>query len=142
MRFESDDEKENLADHYVGRVFVIWHCRGALKSYYNALESVEANKRGKFTRSLIYQIERLANGEKISPIHFPKEDKLPARSDGESFYALKRIPLRGYCWLSQRHSNTYFISHYINKRKDKLDRNDTKKVHNNWYRIEEGDDEC
>lgn len=35
--------------------------------------------------------------------NFPREGKLPSKGSGESnghFHALKRIPVRGYCWLS------------------------------------------
>ena len=60
----------------------------------------------------------------------------------KKFRALKRIPIRGYCWLSETHKNTYFISHYVAKKKNKLDQSDTDKVQANWRRIEVDGDDC
>jgi hypothetical protein len=55
--------------------------------------------------------------------------------------ALKRKPVRGYCWKSKKYPNTWFISHYVHKKQDKLDSSDTHKVANNWHRIEIENDE-
>jgi len=43
--------------------------------------------------------------------------------------------------LSEKHSNTYFISHYVYKDYEKLKTKDTKKIGNNWNRIEVDGDE-
>ena len=135
-----------LVDKYVGKKFTIIHCVGAKESFDNSLEQVTAHQRESFKRRVILQIERLADE---GPMHmsrgsFPEEGALPRKKGqhkDKHFRAFKRIPIRGYCWLSDRVRGTYFISHYINKKKDKLDKSDTTKVGNNWIRIEENGDE-
>jgi hypothetical protein len=93
---------------------------------------------------MIQQIERLADGQRMSKENFPQEGNLPKRKGqqrAKKFNALKRIPIRGYCWLSDRCKNTYFISHYVYKDYDDLKDSDTKRVGANWRRIEEDGDE-
>jgi hypothetical protein len=128
-----------------GSRFTIVHCKGALDSFNDALQSVDSRKRKAFTRGMIQQIQRLADGHRMSKENFPQEGELPARRDQrktKKFNALKRIPIRGYCWLSERYRNTYFISHYVYKDYGKLKEKDTKRVGDNWKRIEEKGDDC
>ncbi|MBA3980991.1 MAG: hypothetical protein C0462_10370 [Alcanivorax sp.] len=76
----------------------------------------------------------------MSQGHFPREGELPRRPGQHGaryFYALKRIPIRGYCWESEAKPGTWFISHYVYKDYDKLADQDVQKVANNWRRIEE-----
>jgi hypothetical protein len=136
------DEKPK--DSYKGARFTLVHCEGALKSYEDALGSVDARKRKSFTRGIIQQIKRLADGHRMSKENFPQEGALPkskGQQKAKKFNALKRIPIRGYCWLSERHKDTYFISHYVYKNYDDLKEGDTTRVGNNWRRIEENGDE-
>lgn len=136
---------DNIMDRYKGSRFTVIHCKGALESYEEALKSVEAAKRSKFTMNMIIQIQRLADGHRMSKENFPQEGDLPKRkgqSHAKKFNALKRIPIRGYCWLSERYANTYFISHYVFKDYDRLKDSDTRKVGDNWRRIEVNGDEC
>jgi hypothetical protein len=123
---------------YVGSKCRIVHCEDALKSYLSAIQGVPCGKRSRsFTRSMMLQIERLADGQRMSKENFPQEGLLPAQAGpGKNFNALKKIPIRGYCWKSSRYPNTYFISHYIFKTCDKLKDKDTKLVGRNWTRIE------
>lgn len=134
-----------LKKEYAGEKFTIIHCEGAIESFYSALASVQAGRRQKFTRALIQQITRLADGHRMSQENFPQEGALPnkvGQSGSKKFNALKKIPIRGYCWLSEIHKNTFFISHYIAKKQNKLDPADTNKVGANWRRIEVDGDEC
>ncbi len=81
----------------------------------------------------------------MSQQNFPQEGYLPKKQGqqrAKKFNAFKRMPLRGYCWLSERHVNTHFISHYAYKNYDKLKESDTKRVGKNWVRIEEKGDGC
>ena len=136
--------EENIKDRYQGLKFTIIHCNEALDSYQKALSRVEARRRKSFTQRMIQQIKRLADGNRMSKENFPQEGDLPKthnRQKPKKFNALKRIPIRGYCWKSEKHKNTYFISHYVYKNYDKLDEKDTKKVGDNWKRIEENNDE-
>jgi len=131
-------------DSHKGSKFTVRHCEGALESYVIALNSVDARRRKSFTNGVIQQIERLSNGQRMSRKNFPQEGVLPKRKGqqrAKKFNALKRIPIRGYCWLSDRHKSTYFISHYVYKDYDDLRKGDTSKVGANWRRIEENGDE-
>ena len=134
-----------LKNRYQGVKYTVVHCKGALKSYKKALNSVDARKKKKFTRQIILQIKRLADGKTMSRENFPREGILPKRvgqHTAKNFYALKRIPIRGYCWKSDSVVSTYFISHYINKNYDNLKDSETEKVCSNWKRIEVNEDEC
>ncbi len=93
---------------------------------------------------MIVQLNRLANGGRISKDSFPKEGQLPKQPGQQNtkyFYALKKIPIRAYGWYSERESGKFFISHYIYKDRNKLSEADTKRVGANWTRIEENGDE-
>lgn len=123
---------------YAGRVFTVRHCKGAIESYRKAVVRVPVAQRKKYRRWIEMQIMRLANGERMSLDSFPWEGDLPAMAGRprKKFRALKKIPLRGYCWKSEKHHDVYYISHYVQKKKNALDSNDTIKVGNNWTRIE------
>ena len=133
-------------DRHEGSEFTVIHCNGALDSYIEALRHINAKKRkAAFTRGMIQQIDRLAEGHRMSKANFPQEGALPKRKGqhrAKKFNALKRIPIRGYCWLSEKYRNTYFISHYVYKDYDDLKESDSNRVGANWRRIEENDDEC
>jgi hypothetical protein len=129
-----------LKNRIKGKKFVIVHCKGALESFDSAMESLPKKKREALKRGMILQIQRLADGHQMSKENFPREGKLPNKTGqhgNKHFHALKRIPVRGYCWLSQTQPDTYFISHYIYKDQSKLNGSDTIKVGSNWQRIEE-----
>jgi len=131
-------------DSYKGTKYTVIHCEGALDSYNTAINSVDRRRHKSFTRQMIIQIERLANGGRMTNENFPQEGDLPKRKGQhhiKKFRALKRIPIRGYCWLSEQHKDTYYISHYVHKDYDKLKDSDIKKVGKNWSRIEENGDE-
>lgn len=130
-----------LRPEFKGSRFTIIHCEGAIdESFEKAMQRVNKSKRKSLTTALILQIERLADGHQLAASNFPQEGELPKRggqSKAKKFYALKRKPIRAYCWLSDRKDDTYFISHYIYKDQKKLNDSDTTKVHANWKRIEE-----
>lgn len=129
---------------YNGQKFEVTHCEGAIASFEEAMNHVDSRKRKSFIRGVVMQIGRLADGHRMSKENFPQEGDLPKRpgqQKAKKFNALKRIPIRGYCWLSDKYPNTYFISHYVYKDYDKLKERDTKRVKDNWNRIEVGNDE-
>lgn len=131
-------------DRYEGSRFTVIHCEGALESYEVALKSVDARKHKSFTRGMMMQIQRLADGRPMSRENFPQEGDLPKKPGqhkSKKFNALKRIPIRGYCWLSGQHKDTYFISHYVYKDYDDLRSKDMGRVGTNWTRIEVNGDE-
>lgn len=124
---------------YEGAENTVVHCEGALESFWLTLSKVDTRKRRALTRGMILQIERLASGQRMSREHFTPEGTLPGTKGGttpQKFYALKRIPIRGYCWKSHKYEKTWFISHYIFKDYQKLKEKDVKKVHEKWYKIE------
>jgi hypothetical protein len=133
-----------LDTEYQGEKIKVVHCEGAIESFEVALQKVpNKSRKDSMKRSVIALIERLAGGHRMSKVNFPKEGELPKRA-GQSnghFFAFKKIPVRGYVWLSKRLPSTYFISHYIYKKRDELQQADTERVGKNWSRIEEGGDE-
>ena len=134
-----------LKQKHQGYKFCAVHCKGAIGSFYKSIESLPSSKRKSFERQMVLQIQRLLDGQRMSKENFPQEGKLPAfkgQSKNKRFNALKRIPIRGYCWLSETHPNTYFISHYVYKNQNKLKDKDTLCVGNNWIRIEVDGNEC
>lgn len=94
--------------------------------------------------SLQVQIERLSSGKRSADLSVRKEGSLPSYNGkpAKNFWAIKRIPIRGYYWESERMFMTYFISHYIYKDFDDLHDSDVTKVCNNWDRIERGQHDC
>lgn len=132
-----------LQQRFDGSKFCIIHCKGAIKSFQNALGSVDLRKHKSFEKGMVLQIQRMANGHRMSKENFPQEGELPKQkgSTVKKFNAFKRMPIRGYCWLSGSYPNTYFISHYVFKNYDKLKDKDTTIVAKNWTRIEVNGDE-
>lgn len=137
----STTQKNLLEDTYKEKIYTASHCLKAVDSFYASLKTVTQSKSKSLERQMIIQIRRLVRGERMSSDTFAPEGNLPSSSSHSKFYALKRLPIRGYCWQSTIRRNTYFISHYISKDFTKLKEQDIIKVHNNWYRIEVNGDE-
>lgn len=128
-----------------GECHRIVHCKGALKSLGESLKSVTpAKKQKSMLISLTLQLERLVSGKRTPDLSARKEGVLPSLNGkpAKNFWAIKKIPIRGYYWESDRHDMTFFMSHYIYKDFDRLDDADVQKVRNNWERIERGCDDC
>lgn len=136
--------ENEIEEIYIGQKFTVVHCLGAIESFEKALGHVKAKEAKTFRRSIPQQIKRLADGHRLSKENFPQEGDLPkkaGRTNAKKFSALKRKPLRGYCWMSEVNQNVYYISHYVFKNYDKLKESDTAIVGANWRRIEEDGDE-
>ena len=134
----------DVKDEFQGAKYRVVHCSGALESFFQSLTHVETHKGTALKRGMVQQIQRLADGHRMSRENFPREGELPKRIDGSSagyFFALKMLPIRGYCWQSDSHPNTWFISHYVYKDYQKLKKRDETKVAENWTRIEVGGNE-
>jgi hypothetical protein len=130
---------KSVKDEIKGKAYRIVHCLGALESFQEALGHVDARKHSTFRRGMVQQIQRLADGHKMTKENFPREGELPKKGNGESagyFHAFKRISVRGYCWRSKRLENTWFISRYVYKDYQKLKVRDTERLGKNWTRIE------
>lgn len=128
-----------MDDPYIvaqGAKYKVVHCKGAKATLAEALRHVK-HPDG-MRRKLIFQFSRLADGHPMTQLNFPSEGGLP---DGSSFNAIKKLPIRAYCWLSAGHPKTFFISHYIYKDFTKLKKKDCDIVCENWKRIEEERDE-
>lgn len=67
------ERPEDLAREYEGGRFRVVHCDGAVESYWEALKHVDARKAKSFTRNMIAQIKRLADGQPMSKGSFPKQ---------------------------------------------------------------------
>lgn len=138
---EPDDQPKRS---FQGDRFKVVHCLGARESFEISLGHCEKGRANALRRGMDQQIKRLADGHRMSDNSFPSEGKLPkvkGQSKQKKFNAFKRLPIRGYCWFSEKHTDTYFISHYIFKNFDKLSNKDTGKVGANWTRIEVDGDE-
>lgn len=136
--------ENEIKEVYIGEKFKVVHCLGAIESFEEALGHVTAKEAKTFRRSIPQQIKRLVDGHRMSKENFPQEGDLPRRAGrgkSKKFSALKRIPIRGYCWRSEVKPNVYYISHYVYKNYDKLKESDTVIVGENWRRIEENGDE-
>lgn len=133
----------DIKDCYQGSCYKVVHCKGALDSLDDAMRSLRDKKAKSMLRQLILQIERLVSGARMAQGTVRKEGDLPSYQGrpAKNFWALKRIPIRGYYWDSEKNEQTYYISHYIYKDFDELHQSDVLKVHNNWHRIEGGHDE-
>lgn len=143
-RSEVSPPEEETVIEYHGAKFRVVHCRGAMDSFDAALKHCQKGKANSLRRGMEQQIARLADGHRMSKENFPSEGDLPKLSghtSAKKFNALKRKPIRGYCWLSEKYLNTYFISHYIYKNFQKLNSKDTDRVASNWKRIEVDEDE-
>lgn len=137
----STKDKE-IKESFKGNKYTVTHCKGAMDSLEKALKHVTKSKADSLINGLAVQIERLAEGHRMSNKNFPSEGNLPKQSSTKKFRALKRLPVRGYCWLSDKNKDTYYISHYIYKDQKKLSDKDTEIVGKNWKRIEVNGDEC
>lgn len=130
----NDSDNDDIEEVYQGRSYKIIHCKGAEKSFYNALKHINSKRKDSYKAKMKSFLNRLADGKRISRDNFPSEGPLP---DGTNFRAIKKIPLRAYLWESKKHPKTFFISHYIFKGRQKLHKNDVKKVQENWRKYEE-----
>lgn len=119
----------------------IRHCKKAIESFEEALEHVVPHKKRKRYRTwMLLAMDRLCRNEPLPKAEFCSEGNLPGNAG--KFYAFKHIPVRAYCWYSKRFDSVMYISHYIYKDFEKLDKADIKRVHANYNRIEvDGDDE-
>ena len=131
-----DNDKFCIKDYKDGKYDII-HCDGAIDSFKEVIKEHQ-NKHDLYIAQMIALIKRLGDGHRMSNENFPKEGKLP---DGSHFRALKKIPIRAYIWLSKKTPNTYYISHYIYKNFNKLQKSDTEKVRDNWKKLEITHDE-
>lgn len=128
-----------LQSRYVGEQSDIVHCDGAIESFRDALSRLQKGKAATLTRGMILQIERLASGQRLSKEHFRQEGSLPGcdgTASGGKFYALKRLPIRAYCWKSSVRKSTWYISHYTVKDHQKLKQKDIDRIAKNWREVE------
>lgn len=116
-------------DVYQGRKYKVVHCEGAKESFEEALGHVTASARNSRKAAMFVIIKRMADGKDLSRDSFPSEGNLP---DGNRFKAFKKQPIRAYGWFSRKYDGVFFISHYIHKNVQKLQKNDIRKVCNNW----------
>jgi hypothetical protein len=106
-------------------------------SLQDALASIPAGKHPGCLARLAARREQLANtGRLRSPDYWNTEGELP---NGKRFYAIKVGKLRAYGWFSSRFNGVFYISHFAFKKGQKLARQDTKRVIQNWRLIEEQD---
>ncbi|WP_010325437.1 hypothetical protein [Marinobacterium stanieri] len=126
---EADEDNNDI----IGKCYRIKFCDGALESFQQALGSIKQKRRDSLTARIKTLIERLADGICLGSESDVAEGQLP---DGSRFRALKKIPIRCYYWKSSTYDDVIFVSHFIYKDQQKLDKRTTEKVSNNWRRYE------
>jgi len=146
-REEAGEPTQNIAipAKICGTRWTIVHCKGALESLELALRTLKADKQRSMINGLKNQLERHANGHPMAEKSFENEGLLPPLNKGKKarhFKAYKRLPIRAYCWQSPGTRDTWFISHYITKRRTKLTSADTTRVGDNYTRIEIDGEHC
>jgi hypothetical protein len=103
-------------------------CEGAEESFRLALDRASSGNR---KRKLILRkrvdsyIARICSQKRLAKSSFCKEGELPGGGD---FYAIKKIPIRLYCWFGKNQKGTLFISHAIYKDQNKLSPADVDRV--------------
>lgn len=106
---------------------------GAEESLIESMQGVGEGVAGKVAAKMLSQLEQLANGGQLRcPDKFNTEAPLPGKSTGH-FYAVKvkmaGVNLRAYIFM---YGADWWISHYTNKKKQKLSEADTNRVHRNY----------
>lgn len=92
---------------FKGNCFTVTHCNGALKTLSDVIRSVTPAKKQKtMVVNLRLQIERLASGKRTPDLSVRKEGVLPSYNGkpSKNFWAIKKIPIRGYYWESEEYS--------------------------------------
>jgi hypothetical protein len=105
----------------------VWSAEGARRSLEEALAHVSARERVSLRARLAALIERRLDNHPMPPSSWVREGGLPHGSG--SFYAIRKLPLRCYCWVED---GTLCISHYIYKNRQKLDATDARQVEESW----------
>ncbi len=102
-----------------GECFKIYETEDAKQTWENLRRKHEASEKACFA-NLLARIKKFSNkGTLRSPEQINDE--------GDGFYAIKaRCGLRAYFWYHPIHRQVVFISHFILKKKQKLDAGDKK----------------
>lgn len=130
MEHDEDSSNEDL----VGKVFTIKFCNGAQDSFIQASSRISpVQKRTKSIAKMLSLLTRISNGEKLAAGEIVTEAKLPSK---KKFKALKKIPIRCYFWYSDTYQNVIFVSHFIYKDFNDLDKRDIERVCENWRNME------
>lgn len=130
-----DDEQDDSSIH--GSSFTIRFCDGAEESFNESLSHVTKAKKVSLAAQIYKLLGRKANGLPLAEKTNVKEAGLP---DGSNFFAIKKLPLRCYYWISKAHKSVIFVSHFKYKDKQKLSPKDTNRIRANWWKYEKGSD--
>lgn len=120
------------------RIQVRW-CEGAEETFNEALGRACSGNRKKiqtFRDRIDRYIERLETGQRLSAENFPHEGHLP---NEHSFYAIKRIPIRLYCWFSRTQPGVLYISHAYYKKRQKRPADQADQVYRRYLMYEDRD---
>jgi len=130
-----------MALKFVGRHLTVWFAEGgsdegleSLPSWCEAVSHLQSGKVESTYARMRVQLQRLADGASLrNPDRFNTEGELP---DGKHFFAVKVGQIRAYGWYSTKYKRAFIVSHFVFKKKQKLDAADIRRVHTNWKRIE------
>ena len=120
-------------DNIVGTKYEIVFCEGAEQSLIDISQDENQGKLKQYQVSILHQLKKLADDHRMSSGSFVTEGLLP---NGSKFSAIRKHPLRAYLWRSSKENNTFYVSHFVLKRKNKLAAADIKIVCENWVKKE------
>jgi len=129
---------------YKGQKLLIRYCEQAPsnteltpwkpQSLLESLAHLPIGKHDGLIAKMAARIQYLADeGQLRSPNHFNTEGELP---NDKHFYAIKIDKLRAYGWFSSRHKGVFFVSHFAFKKGQKLAKEDSNRVIENWREFE------
>ena len=107
----------------------IIHAPGALGSWEKEAAKLTDRKATEIEGFLIALFDAWIDNSRLNTRWAVPEGDL---NKDKKFFAIKRIPIRGYFWYSDVRKNTIIISHYVYKKWQKLRTKDIKKVKLNW----------
>ncbi len=140
--------EKTITEKRKGASKTVIHCDGAEKSLIKALSSViPSRKKQRYLNFLELALDRIANGSRLAGMPHEgvpnnlrrvKEAELPdlpGHATG-NFWAIKKIPIRGYGWDGVKNPAVVYISHYVFKNQQSLSKTDIDRVHRNFRKME------
>lgn len=131
----NDEILELLKKDIIGDKYTVRHSEEALDTLMEALSHVPKAKRFNYLRFIYITMTAVANGERLSKGTLVAEEEV---TNGKRYYALKKIPIRGYFFYCSGEKNPNdslaYICFYIFKNYQSLGKNITPRVKSHFNR--------
>lgn len=105
-----------------------WYDERAWDSLSDALQGLPQKQAVRLRAALEALIDRRRNQLPMADGSWVSEGTL---KDGTRFYAIKKLPIRCYCWVA---GDTLCVSHFVEKKWPKLRASDVDRVQASWQR--------